>query len=79
MCLRRNWLEDAGRIQDFGPNRHLKRAYAAINRTQNKKVTPLLGPLFKEAERREVREDFVRRRFDMQNGVSEVVENNGLW
>lgn len=22
--LRRTWLEDAGRIQDFGPNRHLK-------------------------------------------------------
>jgi len=33
---------------------------------------------FKEAERREVREDFARYRSDKQNGFSEVVENNGL-
>jgi hypothetical protein len=34
---------------------------------------------FKEAERREVREDFARCRSDKQNGFLEVVENNGLW
>jgi len=29
---------------------------------RNEKAAPLLGPLFKEAERREVREDFARCR-----------------
>jgi hypothetical protein len=44
-----------------------------------KKRPHVLGPLFKEAERREVREDFARRCSDKQNSLSEVVENNGLW
>jgi hypothetical protein len=42
-----------------------------------KKAAPFLGPPFKEAERREVREDFARCRSAKQNDVSEVVENNG--
>jgi hypothetical protein len=37
------------------------------------------GHYFKEAERREVREDFARCCSDKQNSLSEVVENNGLW
>jgi hypothetical protein len=44
-----------------------------------KKAAPSLGPLFKEAVRREVREDFARCRSDKQNDYSEVVENYGLW
>jgi hypothetical protein len=45
----------------------------------HKKAAPFLGPLFKEAERREVREDFARYRSDKQNGHVVVVENFGLW
>jgi hypothetical protein len=44
-----------------------------------KKAAPFLGPPFKEAERREVREDFARCRSDGQNDKSGVVENNELW
>jgi hypothetical protein len=45
-----------------------------------KKMWPhFWGHYFKEAERREVREDFARCCSDKQNSLSEVVENNGLW
>jgi hypothetical protein len=44
-----------------------------------KKAAPFLGPLFKEAERREVREDFARCRSDGQSEISGVVENYELW
>ena len=46
---------------------------------KHKKAAPFLGPLFKEAERREVREDFARCRSDKQSDHSEVVENYELW
>ena len=49
------------------------------NDCSKKKAAPFLGPPFKEAERREVREDFARCRSAKQNDVSEVVENNGFW
>jgi len=63
------------------------RAYARLSiswecqqlTTALKKAAPFLGPPFKEAERREVREDFARCRSAKQNDVSEVVENNGFW
>jgi hypothetical protein len=56
-----------------------KKRVPAGAKSANKKAAPLLGPPFKEAERREVREDFVRRRSDKQNDHSGVVENNELW
>jgi hypothetical protein len=47
--------------------------------TAKEKAAPLLGPLFKEAERREVREDFARYRLAEQGDQSGVVENCELW
>ena len=47
--------------------------------TQRKSGPNVLGPLFKEAERREVREDFARCRSGKQSDYSEVVENYVLW
>jgi len=52
---------------------------ALKNRADKKKAAPLLGPPFKEAGRREVREDFARCRSDKQSDHSEVVENYELW
>jgi hypothetical protein len=60
-----------------GKEAYKMRALAA--RQKRKKATPLLGSLFKEAERREVREDFARCRSDKQSDDSEVVENFELW
>jgi hypothetical protein len=68
---------DAGRIQEPRPITPGKSE--ATGKKRAKKVAPFLGPLFKEAERREVREDFARCRSDKQTGHSGVVENYELW
>jgi hypothetical protein len=60
-----------------GKEAYKKRALAA--RQKLKKTAPSLGPLVKEAERREVREDFARCRSDKQSDYSEVVENFEWW
>jgi hypothetical protein len=69
-------------IEEWGDAR-LSMFWECQRRTTNdcskKKAAPFLGPPFKEAERREVREDFARCRSAKQNDVSEVVENNGFW
>ena len=55
-----------------------KKRSAGVSR-KRKKRAPSLGPLIKEAERREVREDFARCRSDKQSDYSEVVENFEWW
>jgi len=60
-----------------GKEAYKKPALAA--RQKRKKTAPSLGPLVKEAERREVREDFARCRTDKQSDYSEVVENFEWW
>lgn len=44
---------------------------------RNEKMAPLLGPCFKEARRRDVREESTRHRSAAQSDVSGIVENIG--
>jgi hypothetical protein len=69
----------AGMLGGYRNPAQLHREKAKLPVKNGQKVAPFLGPLFKEAERREVREDFARCRSDKQTGHSGVVENYELW